>query len=165
MFLSPVFFQRWTDAYHYRVGEYLYGIHEIFGYQEFWYIFMVFNFLFCSFYVGISNTKVITYSTLIMAAVNIFFDWCLIYGHCNLPEMGVGGAALASLMAELTAFCFFWGYTFFTIPHEEYGMFRWHKLQPVLMGNILKVAFPCMIQRLFSFGAWFAFFILIEKSP
>ena len=77
--------------------------------------------------------------------------------------MGIGGAALASLLAELTAFCFFWIYTFFTIPHEEYGMFRWHKLQPALMGNILKVAFPCMIQRLFSFGAWFAFFILIEK--
>ena len=42
-------------------------------------------------------------------------------------------------------------------------MFRRHRLQPALMGSILKVAFPCMIQRLFSFGAWFVFFILIEK--
>ena len=42
-------------------------------------------------------------------------------------------------------------------------MFRWHKLQPQLMGNLLKVAFPCMMQKLFSFGAWFVFFILIEK--
>ena len=132
-------------------------------YRQFGIIFVVFNFLFRSFYVGISNTKVITYSTLIMAVVNIFFDWCLIFGHCGLPEMGVGGAALASLLAEITAFCFFWIYTFVTIPHEEYGMFHWHPLQPQLMGNLLKVAFPCMIQRLFSFGAWFVFFILIEK--
>lgn len=131
--------------------------------RRFGIIFVVFNFLFRSFYVGISNTKVITYSTLIMAVVNIFFDWGLIFGNCGLPEMGISGAALASLLAELTAFCFFWIYTFIVIPHEEFGMFRWHKLQPVLMGNILKVAFPCMIQRLFSFGAWFAFFILIEK--
>ena len=106
-------------------------------YRQFGIVFVVFNFLFRSFYVGISNTKVITYSTILMAVVNIFFDWCLI--------------------------CFFWVYTFVTIPHEEYGMFRWHKLQPELMGSILKVAFPCMIQKLFSFGAWFAFFILIEK--
>ena len=132
-------------------------------YRQFGIIFVVFNFLFRSFYVGISNTKVITYSTILMAVVNIFFDWCLIFGNCGLPEMGVGGAALASLMAEITAFVFFWVYTFITIPHEEYGMFRWHKFQPKLMGNILKVAAPCMIQRLFSFGAWFAFFILIEK--
>ena len=132
-------------------------------YRRFGIVFVVFNFLFRSFYVGISNTKVITYSTLLMAVVNIFFDWCLIFGHCGLPEMGVGGAALASLLAEIAAFCFFWIYTFVTIPHEEYNMFRWHKWQPKLMGDILKVAFPCMIQRLFSFGAWFAFFILIEK--
>ena len=136
---------------------------EYLKFRHFGIVFVVFNFLFRSFYVGISNTKVITYSTLLMAVVNIFLDWCLIFGHCGLPAMGIGGAALASLMAEIAAFCFFWIYTFVTIPHEEYGMFRWHKLQPALMGNILKVAFPCMIQRLFSFGAWFAFFILIEK--
>lgn len=132
-------------------------------FRRFGIFFVVFNYLFRSFYVGISDTKVITYSTIIMALVNIFFDWCLIFGHCNLPEMGIGGAALASLMAEITAFCFFWIYTYFKIPHEEYGMFRWHKLQPKLLGDMLKVAFPSMIQRLFSFGAWFAFFILIEK--
>lgn len=132
-------------------------------YRQFGIVFVVFNFLFRSFYVGISNTKVITYSTILMAVVNIFFDWCLIFGHCGMPAMGVGGAALASLLAEITAFSFFWIYTFITIPHEEYGMFRRHKLQFDLMGNILKVAFPCMIQKLFSFGAWFAFFILIEK--
>ena len=136
---------------------------EYLRYRQFGIVFVVFNFLFRSFYVGISNTKVITYSTLLMAAVNIFFDWALIFGHCGLPEMGIGGAALASLLAEITAFCFFWVYTFVTIPHEEYGMFRWHKLQPKLMGDVLKVAFPCMMQKLFSFGAWFAFFILIEK--
>ncbi len=132
-------------------------------YRQFGILFVVFNFLFRSFYVGLSNTKVITYSTILMAVVNIFLDWCLIFGHCGFPEMGVGGAALASWMAEIAAFVFFWVYTFVTIPHEKYGMFRWHKIQPALMGDILKVAFPCMIQRLFSFGAWFAFFILIEK--
>ena len=132
-------------------------------FRHFGIVFVVFNYLFRSFYVGISNTKVITYSTILMAIVNIFFDWCLIFGHCGLPQMGIGGAALASLLAEITAFCFFWIYTYITIPHEAYGMFRWHQWQPKLMGDILKVAFPCMLQKLFSFGAWFVFFILIEK--
>ena len=136
---------------------------EYLRFRQFGIFFVVFNFLFRSFYVGISSTKVITFSTLIMAVVNIFFDWALIFGHAGLPEMGIGGAALASLMAEITAFCFFWIYTYIKIPHEEYGMFRWHPWQPALMGDILKVAFPSMIQRLFSFGAWFIFFVMIEK--
>ena len=136
---------------------------EYLRFRQFGIFFVVFNYLFRSFYVGISSTKVITFSTLIMAVVNIFFDYSLIFGHFGLPEMGIGGAALASLMAEITAFSFFWIYTYVKIPHEEYGMFRWHKWQPALMGDILKVAFPSMIQRLFSFGAWFIFFVMIEK--
>ena len=85
-------------------------------------------------------TRINTFSTIIMAVVNIFFDWALIFGNVGLPEMGIGGAALASLLAEITAFFFFWIYTYIKIPHEEYGMFRWHKWQPALMGDILKVA-------------------------
>ena len=134
---------------------------EYLKFRQFGIMFVVFNFLFRSFYVGISSTQVITFSTIIMAVVNIFFDWALIFGHVGLPEMGIGGAALASLLAEITAFFFFWIYTYIKIPHEEYGMFRWHKWQPALMGDILKVAFPSMIQRLFSFGAWFIFFVMI----
>ena len=136
---------------------------EYLRYRQFGIFFVVFNFLFRSFYVGISSTKVITFSTLIMAVVNIFFDWALIFGHACLPEMGIGGAALASLLAEITAFCFFWIYTYIKIPHEEYGMFRWHKMEPQLLHDMVKVAFPSMIQRLFSFGAWFIFFVMIEK--
>lgn len=136
---------------------------EYLRFRQFGIMFVVFNFLFRSFYVGISTTKVITFSTIIMAVVNIFFDWALIFGHVGLPEMGIGGAALASLLAEITAFFFFWIYTYIKIPHEEYGMFRWHQWQPALMGDILKVAFPSMIQRLFSFGTWFIFFVMIEK--
>ena len=136
---------------------------EYLRFRQFGIFFVVFNFLFRSFYVGISSTQVITFSTLIMAVGNIFFDWALIFGHAGLPEMGIGGAALASLMAEITAFCFFWIYTYIKIPHEEYGMFCWHKMEKRLLGDILKVAFPSMIQRLFSFGAWFIFFVMIEK--
>lgn len=136
---------------------------EYLSFRQFGIFFVVFNYLFRSFYVGISSTRVITYSTLIMAVVNIFFDWALIFGHAGLPALGIGGAALASLLAEITAFCFFWVFTYIKVPHEEYGMFRWHPWQPELMANILKVAFPSMIQRLFSFGAWFIFFVIIEK--
>lgn len=136
---------------------------EYLRFRQFGIFFVVFNYLFRSFYVGISSTQVITFSTLIMAVVNIFFDWALIFGHAGFPVMGIGGAALASLLAEITAFCFFWIYTFIKIPHEEYGMFRWHRLEPQLLGDLLKVAFPSMIQRLFSFGAWFIFFVMIEK--
>lgn len=132
-------------------------------YRQFGIIFVCFNFLYRGLYVGISNTKVITYSTIIMAVVNIFLDYCLIFGNFGFPEMGIGGAALASFCAEVSAFVFFTLYTYFTLRKKDYGMFKLHKLESELMGRILRVSTPTMVQKLFSFSVWFVFFVLIEK--
>ena len=132
-------------------------------YRQFGIIFVCFNFLYRGLYVGISNTKVITYSTIIMAIVNILLDYCLIFGKLGFPEMGIGGAALASFCAEVSAFIFFTTYSYITLKDKEFGMFKMHKLESELMGRILKIATPTMVQKLFSFGVWFVFFILIEK--
>lgn len=135
---------------------------EYLSVRQFGIFFVTFNFLFRSFYIGISQTRAITYSTLMMAIVNILLDYGLIFGNLGLPCMGVRGAAMASLLAEASAFSFFWIYTFITVP-KNYSLFHRHPLQPELLGSILKVAFPSMLQRLFSFGSWFVFFVLIEK--
>ena len=136
---------------------------EYIKYRQFGIIFVCFNFLYRGLYVGISNTKVITLSTIIMAVVNIVLDYCLIFGNFGFPEMGIGGAALASFCAEVSAFIFFTIYSYITLRNNDYGMFKIHKLESELMGRILKVATPTMTQKLFSFSVWFIFFIMIEK--
>ena len=132
-------------------------------YRQFGILFVCFNFLYRALYVGISNTKVITYSTIIMALVNIFLDYCLIFGNFGFPDMGIGGAALASLCAEFSAFVFFTFYSYMKLRRREYGMFKIHRPEAELMGRMLKLSTPTMMQRLFSFGVWFVFFVLIEK--
>ena len=136
---------------------------EYIKYRRFGIMFVCFNFLFRGLYIGIANTKVITYSTIIMAIVNIFLEYCLIFGNFGFPEMGIGGAALASFFAEVSAFIFFTAYTYFSLRKKEYGIFKLHKIESELMKRILKIATPTMIQKLFSFSVWFIFFILIEK--
>ena len=36
----------------------------------------------------------------VAVCVNTFFNWCLIYGKCGLPQMGIRGAALATVISH-----------------------------------------------------------------
>ena len=136
---------------------------EYINVRQFGIVFVCFNYLFRSLYTGLSNTKVITYSTIIMATVNIILDYCLIFGKFGFPEMGIAGAALASLIAEITATTFFFFYTYITLGKREYELFKPHGVNKELIINIFKIATPTMFQKLFSFSAWFIFFIMVEK--
>lgn len=81
---------------------------EYMDYRHYGIIFVCFNFLFRALYVGLSNTKVISFSTALMAGVNIFLDYVLIFGKWGFPEMGTGGAALASVWCGNFSFVLFY---------------------------------------------------------
>jgi len=121
------------------------------------------NFIFRAFYIGIAKTKVITLTTLVMVTVNVILDYGLIFGNFGLPEMGVSGAALASVISEITCALAFLIYTVSKIPRDKYRLFKFKIYSPRLLFRMLKVSTPMMLQNFFSFGVWFVFFLIIEK--
>lgn len=135
---------------------------EYMSYRHYGIIFVCFNFLFRALYIGLSNTKIIGYSTIAMASVNVIFNYLLIFGKFGFPELGVGGAAMASVLAEVSAFLIFIFYTLLRLPIKQYALFSFHKLEGWLMLTVLKTAMPTMLQKLLSFGTWYIFFMLIE---
>lgn len=133
------------------------------SYRGYGIFFASMNFMFRSFYIGISNTRSISYSTLMMAIVNILLDWALIFGTPFNPAMGVKGAALASVCAEISATLFFILYTRFTHPVKGHKLFAGFKFDGVLLRNILKISIPTTLQKFLSFGLWLVFFFMIES--
>ncbi len=121
------------------------------------------NMVFRSFYVGLARTKVITYTTVVLAIVNIVLDYVLIFGKLGFPEMGVEGAALASVIAEASSMVFFIVYTFFAIRFKDYNLFYFQTFSFQFLRRILKVALPMMMQSFISLSVWFVFFLFIEK--
>ena len=53
---------------------------------------------------GIQDTSMPMWIILIANVFNIFGNWLLIFGHCGLPEMGLFGAGLATLLSRILQF-------------------------------------------------------------
>jgi putative MATE family efflux protein len=131
--------------------------------RSFGVFFAFLNMVLRAFYVGLAKTKVITYTTFVMAVANIILDYILIFGHWGAPEMGIEGAALASVIAEAVALVFFFIYTASSIKFKDYALFRFVHITFKQMMAILRISVPMMMQSFISLSVWFVFFLFIEK--
>jgi putative MATE family efflux protein len=116
-----------------------------------------------AFFVGVGRTRIITWTTIIMAVVNIILDYLLIFGKMGFPEMGIKGAALASVLAELISMLFFIAYTFKTVDVKKYQLFSFNNFSLELFVRVFKTSSSTMLQNFVSMTSWLTFFFFVEK--
>ena len=95
--------------------------------------------------------KVPTIVNLIAICINIFLNYCLIYGNFGMPQMGVKGAATATLIARIIEFIMMYTYVYTSKdnplkakPKELFSFDR------EMFGNVMKTAIPVI----FNEGLW-----------
>ncbi|MBN2414288.1 MATE family efflux transporter [bacterium] len=59
------------------------------------------------FFSGRGRTKIVMWESFITTAVNIVLDYLLIFGKAGFPELGIRGAALATVAAQYTRLTFY----------------------------------------------------------
>lgn len=157
-YVSPIFLDKViTSPNIYRVSI------EFLSFRAYGIFFASINFMFRSFYIGISNTKSISYTTLMMAITNILLDWMLIFGSPLNEPMGVRGAAIASVCAEISATLFFIIYTYYTNPIKGHSLFKGFKFDFSILKTILRLSSATTAQKCLSYGTWLVFFFVIES--
>lgn len=104
---------------------------------------------------GIGITKYAMYITLIANLLNIVLNWVLIYGHFGFEEMGVRGAALATLISRIVMLILF-AYIF--VKLDCYKKYIFHFKTPfinlTLMLKVLKTSIPLSLQNLVEITAF-----------
>jgi len=117
--------------------------------------------LFRAFYVGVCETKSLTWNSIVLVASNVFLDWVLIFGHLGAPAMGIKGAALASTIAEGISLLFFVVWAFFTADKK----FALQKMaRPVWkeLKHVFSTASWVMLEYVLNVSVWLLFFLFIE---
>ena len=126
------------------------------------YFFAFASAIFRSFYVGITQTRILTTSAILMAVTNIVFDYILIFGHFGFPKMGIEGAGISSVIAEVVTLIYVIWYMLFRTNMKLYGLFQFKKVEFKTILQILDLSIFIMFQYFISISTWFVFFIFIE---
>lgn len=112
--------------------------------------------------VGTNNSRYLVSGTLAETLTNILFDWSLIFGNFGFPEMGLNGAAIASIIAEFTGM-----FVIFVVIHykgisQRFSLFRHFSWNNENARLILSISLPLIFQVAISLISWVFFYILIE---
>lgn len=126
------------------------------------YFFAFVNAIFRAFYVGITQTRILTTSAILMAVTNVIFDYVLIFGRFGFPEMGIEGAGISSVIAEVVTLIYVVFYTLSRADIKLYGLFQFKKVELKTILQILDLSIFIMFQYFISVSTWFVFFIFIE---
>lgn len=142
----------------------IYGAtYEFFTWRIWGFLFAFVNVMFRGLYIGITRTKVLTMNAVVMALVNVVLDYALVFGELGLPEMGVRGAALASVIAEASSLLFFLLYTYYKVDLKKYGLNRFGQFDVSMVLRILRISCFTMVQYFLAMAIWFVFFMALER--
>jgi len=112
---------------------------------------------------GVGMVKTPMVASLVMNVVNLVFDYLLIFGKLGLPEMGVGGAAWASVIAVSSATVVL--FVIFMSPAVNRRFHTRSTFRPRigLIVRMLKVGLPSGVQTMLDITSFTVFIAYIGR--
>jgi len=132
------------------------------SYRVFGLFFSFISQAFKAFYVGVIQTKIIAWNVLLVSAINVVLNYVLIFGNWGFPEMGIRGAAIASVISEAIGLLHYVYYTT-RFDHKKYDLFKIYSLDWSLMKTVSFLSAPIILKNVVSITSWLIFFLIIEQ--
>jgi MATE family multidrug resistance protein len=112
---------------------------------------------------GTGDTRTPLKVSVLANGFNILMDYVLIFGKWGFPEMGVTGAALATVLATaIQAGIYF----YLVLGRESRSVYFPRKVSPLAprrLIHLLRVGFPVGLQWLLDMGTWTVFTTIIAR--
>ena len=116
------------------------------------------------FFMGVGNTKIVMFASIVSTVINIPLNYIFIYGKLGVPELGMRGAALATVLGSVVHVIIVLLYYRSNYYHHTFRTrVPLFKIDMGYMKKLIKYGLPSGIDSCISVGV-FSFFILSMNS-
>lgn len=116
-----------------------------------------------TFFAGRGMTRPVLLATLLGVVVNIPLDYALIFGRWSMPEMGIAGAAIATVCGWAVSLALL-AVLIFTRDHDRrYAVFGNRAFSPELFARLLRYGIPGSLQFSVDILAFTIFLLLVGR--
>ncbi|TFG63534.1 MAG: MATE family efflux transporter [Spirochaetales bacterium] len=116
-----------------------------------------------SYYSGLGKTWPILVINTTGSIINAVLDYLLIFGNGGFPELGVAGAAIATVIAEAVVVLIYFLVIMSRKHEREHGVRSGLRFEFKLVSQLLKYGLPAGVQFLIDISGFTVFILLIGK--
>ena len=116
-----------------------------------------------SFYTGRGLTRVVMVVQGLATTVNLGLDYLLIFGKFGLPEMGMAGAAWATVASQWFSVAAFWVLMRWMEEREKYGLDTGNRFDGELFRRLLAFGAPGGLPMLVEAGAFSLLILFVSQ--
>jgi MATE family multidrug resistance protein len=116
-----------------------------------------------AFFTGRGRTKVVMSVDMFAALVNVALDYAWVFGRFGFPEMGIAGAAWATVVAQWTKAAIYLALIMAPKYRRRYGTSALFRIDRPLMIRLLRYGGPNGLQLLVEVAAFSLFILLMGR--
>jgi putative MATE family efflux protein len=112
---------------------------------------------------SLAKTWALVPATIILVITSVTLNYLFIFGKFGCPALGMRGAAVGSIGAELATSIFLTIYVWRHFDTRKYGFFRFRRFDHRITRPLSRLSTPIAAQSILENVRWFVFFLIIER--
>ena len=115
------------------------------------------------FFSGMGRTWPVMWVNLLATLVNVVLDYAMIFGKAGFPEMGIGGAAIATVISGIFSFVVFLILFFRHAEQVKYKTVSGWRPDRKLFSSVFRFGFPSGVQFAIDMAGFTIFILIIGR--
>lgn len=116
-----------------------------------------------SYFSGIGRTKILMFADTIGVAINIPLTYMLIFGVGGLPELGIAGAAYATIFASIVSLAIFILFYFQKSHRQQFHVDESFHFERGIFNRFVRLGFPSGIEMFLNVAAFNLFLLMFQS--